>query len=233
FSEFMDGLFKKSADGAYTKTYPKGDDITVDINISITEAHNGTTRQINVLNTTPCPGCNGIKGKKCSICDGKGETSSHHKLNVKIPPNVKEGSKIRLPEEGNKSTKGGNNGDLYLIIHIQKQSFLKFEGLNIYCDLPITPTEAALGASIEIPSVNETVKLTIPSETQSGQKFRLNGQGTIGEKTGKRGDFIITVRIEIPKKLSNKERELYQELARVRKFNPRENLVYEQTNKTN
>lgn len=239
FSDFLDGIFKKTDEPKtqQPKEKPqqrpqenrpktiKGDDISTDVTISITEAHNGTVRDLNVLHTIPCTKCSGQK--TCPACGGKGETSQHKKISVKIPANVKEGSKIKIPNEGSKGLNGGENGDLFLLIHIQKQSIFKYEGTNVLCEIPITPSEAALGAEIEIPAIDGVLTMKIPSETQAGQKLRLTGQGILDSKTKQKGDFIVTIKIEMPKKLSDREKELYKELANERKFNPRENIGLE------
>lgn len=231
FSEFLDGLLKKETVNDKPQGPPKkGDDITADISITIVEAHNGTVRKINILHTESCKKCRGkrvLSGIPCPACDGKGEISEHKKITVKIPPNVKEGSKIKIAGEGNNGLNGGENGDLFLLVHIQKHSLFAFDGLNVLCEIPITPSEAALGADIEVPTIDGFVNMKLPSETQSGQKFKLSSQGIVDSKTGKKGDQMVTVRIEIPKDLTEKEKQLYQELARIRKFNPRKNIVYD------
>jgi len=240
FNEFLDNVFNKNNFKEPPPVQPKpkqagapkkrGDDITADISISIAEAHNGTTRKVNILHTDPCGQCKGTKhmnGSTCIVCNGKGEITNHKKINVKIPTNVKEGSKIRIPYEGNKGQNGGQNGDLFLLIHIQKHSLFTFENLNVLCEIPITPSEAALGTEIDVPTIDGHVNMKIPPETQSGQKFRLTGQGIAESQSGKKGDQLVTVMIGIPNNLSEKEKQLYQELARIRKFNPRENIVYE------
>lgn len=240
FNEFLDNIFNKNNFNnpppvqERPKPVPppkiKGDDITADITISIAEAHNGTTRKVNILHTDPCGQCKGSKfknGQTCIVCGGNGEISNHKKINVKIPPNVKEGSKIRIPYEGNKGKNGGQNGDLFLLVHIQKHSLFTFDKLNVLCEIPVTPTEAALGAEIEVPTIDGHVNMKIPPETQSGQKFRLQGEGIADSQSSKKGDQIVSVMINIPNNLSDKEKQLYQELARIRKFNPRENIVYD------
>lgn len=240
FSDILGGIFKKTNETNTTpktakqkdQTVPpqKGDDITADISISVVEAHNGTTRKINILHTDVCGQCKGrrhINNVPCIVCGGNGEISTHKKINVKIPANVKEGSKIRIAGEGNKGLNGGANGDLFLMVHIQKHSIFTFDSINVLCEIPITVSEAALGTEIEVPTIDGFITMKIPPETQSGQKFRLIGQGILDSKTNKKGDQHVTVKIEIPKNLSSKEIELYQELARVRKFNPRENIIYD------
>ena len=240
FSEFVDKMFEKGdpqkpkqsteKPREVPKPEPKkGDDITADISITIIEAHNGTVRKVNILHTETCPKCKGkryLSGAQCQTCKGNGEISSHKKLSVKIPPNVNEGSKIRIAGEGNQGQNGGGNGDLFLVVGIIKNSIFEFDNLNVLCEIPITPTEAALGAEIFIPTIDGQLSMKIPPETQSGQKFRLAGEGIPDANTAKRGDQLITVRIEIPSNITQKEKELYQELARVRKFNPRDGIVY-------
>lgn len=236
FSEFMDGLFsstknKKQQTPPPKKESPKpikGSDITVDVNISPDESINGTVKQINVLYVSECPKCHGktfINGSTCSFCNGNGEISTHNKIKVKIPQNVKENSKIRIPNEGNRGQNGGDNGDLFLIVHIIKNSILKYDGLNILCTIPITPPEAALGASIEIPTKDGVLTMKIPPGTSSGQKFKLASEGLRDEKTKQTGDQIVTVEIVMTKDLSSEEKELYQKLLKAQKINPRGDLL--------
>jgi len=240
FSQFVDKMFEKGEapkpkqSAEKPKEPPKseakkGEDITADISITIVEAHNGTVRKVNILHTETCQKCKGkryLNNVQCPLCKGSGEISNHKKLSVKIPPNVTEGSKIRIAGEGNRGQNGGANGDLFLAVNIIKNTIFEFENLNVLCEIPITPTEAALGAEIFIPTIDGQLSMRIPPETQSGQKFRLAGEGIPDANTAKRGDQLITVRIEIPSSLTQKEKELYMELARLRKFNPRDGIVY-------
>jgi DnaJ-class molecular chaperone len=208
----------------------KGEDIIADIKVSISEAHSGTVRKVNILRTEYCSKCRGkrlLNGGACINCNGSGEISHHKQLSVKIPANVKEGSKIRITGEGNKSPNNGENGDLYLLVHIIKSSLFEFEGVNVLIEIPISPTEAALGSEIQVPTIDGFVQMKIPPETQSGQKFKLAGEGLPDSSSDKRGDQIVTIRIEIPSSLTEKEKELYRELGRTRKFNPREYLKFE------
>ena len=227
FNSILDGLFPED-DGYEKKKNCKpsnGRDINLNVSIKIEEAISGTHRTINVLHTEMCPKCEGrrfINGSKCPMCKGTGEISIHKKLNVKIPANIKHGSKIRIANEGNKGCHGGKNGDLYLKIEVEEHSFLKIDGLNTCCEVPITPYEAALGANIDVPTLTGHVSMKIPAGTTSGQKFRLSGEGI--EEKGKRGDQIVTVRIEMPKDISNEEKELYEKLKNLSNRNIRENL---------
>jgi DnaJ-class molecular chaperone len=203
-----------------------GSDVISEISITLSEAVNGTQRTINILHTEACPRCEGrrfINGAKCTACKGTGEKSAHKRLIVKIPKNVKQGSKIRIANEGNTGINGGKNGDLYLNVKIEDDSIFTFSGLNIFCDIPITPFEAVLGADIKIPAPDGLITMKILPKTHSGQKFRLSSQGLQGQN-GEKGDMIVTVNIEIPKDLSDNEIKLYEKLKSISAGDIRENL---------
>lgn len=203
----------------------KGNDIYSDIEISVFEAINGTVKIINMLQTNLCPKCNGrkfVNGGKCENCNGSGETSIYKRFNVKIPAGIKDKSKIRLAEEGEKGINGGKNGDLYLTIHIKEPKGYKTDGLNILKTIPVTPYEAVLGAEIKIPTIKGNVTVKIAPNTRSGQKIRLNGCGI--EQNNKIGDMIVTVEIQIPKNLSEAEINLYKKLQEISKQNLRDIL---------
>ena len=205
------------------KTAKRGEDIYSDIEISVFEAVTGTTKVINMLQTNVCPKCGGrkfVNGTVCNCCNGKGESSSYKRFSVKIPAGVKQGSKIRLAGEGNKGINGGNNGDLYLTIHIQEPKNYKTEGLNILKTVAITPFEAVLGASISIPTIQGNVSLKINPNTQNGQKVRLSGCGI--QDGNKTGDMIVTLEIQIPKSLTDEEVELYKRLQEISSSKVRE-----------
>ncbi|MCQ2958441.1 MAG: DnaJ domain-containing protein [Candidatus Gastranaerophilales bacterium] len=224
-SKFMSDMFTSKSE---TPQKPiKGSDINVDITITIMEAKNGTVRAVNVLHTECCPVCKGkkfVNGAKCKKCNGEGELSSHKSMRVKIPADIKNGEKVMLKGEGNIGQFGGANGDLYLKINIEKSEMFRFEDLNVLSDVPITPSEAALGTNILVPSIDGHINMKIPPETSSGQKFRLHEQGISDKDGNKKGDHIITVYIKMPKNLTEREKELYKELSQMRDYNPRREL---------
>lgn len=232
FNDILEG-FKKTTSSASKEFFKtkrhrpeRGSDVNTEITITLSEAIKGTTKTVNILHTEACSNCEGrtfVNGTKCSLCKGLGEHSTHKKLSVKIPPNVKQGSRIRIANEGNKGYNGGRNGDLYLKIKIENKpdSLFKYEGLNVYCTVPITPFEAVLGASIEIQAPKGKVTMKILPNTSSGQKLRLSGQGL--EQNGKKGDMIVTVNIEVPQKSSPEEIELYKKLKDITKKDIRDN----------
>lgn len=233
FNDILDG-FKSTTSSKSARDFEskqlrpeRGSDVYTDVTITMQEAIQGTTRTVNIIHTEKCNNCEGrkfINGTKCPLCKGSGEQSFHKKLAVKIPEKVKQGSKIRIANEGNRGYNGGKNGDLYLNIKIESNSIFKYEGLNVLCTIPITPFEAVLGATINIPTVDGTISMKILPNTHSGQKFRLSGQGLNG-KNNQVGDMIITVNIDTPKNPSKKEIELYEELKNITKRDIRENLL--------
>ena len=206
----------------------KGQNITTDITISPEEVITGSKRIINVLTTQTCPKCHGhkfINGGKCSECNGSGDISKRKKITVTIPKGIKDGAKLRLKGEGGIGKNGGLCGDLYIYVKIETPTKVHFDKQNIYYDVPITPFEAALGEEIKIPTFDGTIKLKLPKNTCSGQKFRIAGQGI--KKNGKVGDLIVTVSIEFSQDLSDDEIKLYEKLKNLSKDDVRKNLVNE------
>lgn len=195
-----------------------GEDITMPLEITYKEALNGTNRKINVLHTEVCPICEGKRftnGSKCNYCKGTGEVSLHKKLNVKIPPHTENNKKIRLKNEGTKGLKGGKNGNLYLVIRITDDSYFKFDGNNVLCEVEISPYEAVLGVQKSIKTLSGHATLKIPQGTSSGQKFRLANEGLFDENTKTKGDQIVTVKIKVNDNLSEREKKLYEELRNI------------------
>lgn len=230
FNDILEG-FKKTTSSTTKQTYKtkqlqpeRGSDVYTDVSITFLEAMEGTTRTINILHTEACKNCEGrtfMNGGKCPICNGLGEQSLHKKINVKIPANIKHGSKIRIANEGNIGYNGGKNGDLYLNIKIENDFKFKYDGLNATITIPIAPFEAVLGTSIDVMTPNGKMKMKVTPNTQNGQKFRLIGQGL--KQGNKKGDMIVTVSIEVPENPSREEKELYEKLKKITKSNIREN----------
>ncbi len=224
-NEALDNLFHTQK--KEIKQPINGKDITLDISISCLEAVNGTNRKVNILHTQPCPNCEGrlfINGSQCTMCKGNGQLSIQKKINVKIPKGVTQGSKVRVKKEGNKGLNGGKDGDLYLIVNIEKNSFFETDGLNILCNLPINTFEAVFGAEIPINLFNEKIIVKIPPMTSSGQKLRLASQGIENKSKTKKGDIIITVLIKLPEKLTEEEKLLYSKLKEISKVDIRKDM---------
>ena len=228
-NEALDNLFygKKLNNNRNQSNAINGEDINIDISISSFEALNGTNRKVNILHTQPCSHCNGrkfINGAQCPMCKGTGELSIQKKINVKIPKGVKTGSKVRVRKEGNKGLYGGKDGDLYLIINVEKNPYFDIDGLDIICNLPITPYEAVLGAEISLPIPMGNIMVKIPPMTSSGQKLKIPSQGLENRNKTKKGDIIITVSIKLPNNLSNEEKILYEKLKNISSFDIRKDF---------
>jgi len=218
FTDFVQGLKKRSSQTKYVPPKVDGKDITTEITLSLTEAINGTERVVNILHMETCDKCRGrkfINGALCPECGGKGEKSKYKKLTVKIPPQVKNNSKIRVEGEGNKGFNGGKRGDLYLIVKIENAPDIEYDGLNILRTISIEPYEAVLGGYVNFNMNGETVKMKIMPMSYSGQKYRISEQGL--EDNGRKGDLIVTIKIDLPKNISKEEIELYEKLKTLSK----------------
>ncbi len=167
---------------------------------------------LGVMRTqTVCPDCHGkgkIPEKKCSKCHGSGTKRETVEKTVKVPAGISSGQKIRLSGMGEASHNGGPNGDLYVAIVIKKHSIFEREGDNLYCEVPISYATAVLGGEIEVPTLKGKKTINIPAGTESGKMFRVAKEGIKSLRGNSRGDIIVTVNIETPKNLTEKQKEL-------------------------
>lgn len=174
-----------------------------------------------------CPTCGG-EGRlnsPCGACRGRGRLPKEETLRVTIPPGVEGGSKVRVAGKGEAGINGGPPGDLYLTLNVAEHPIFKREGDNIRIEVPITVTEAALGARIEIPTVDGTSNMKVPPGTQSSQIFRLRDKGVPSLHNGKRGDQLVEVRIVVPPIHDERSKEILRELERLNPANPREEVL--------
>ncbi len=146
-------------------------------------------------------------------------------IDVRIPPGAKPNSRIRVRGKGQLNPYNRTRGDLYLKVEIQPHSFFQFEGDNLVCEVPITPDEAVLGATIDVPTPDGAVKMNVPAGIRSGQSLRLRGKGWPQPKGG-RSDQLVRIAIAPPKDLTPLEREYYEKIRSARNFNPRQDLSY-------
>lgn len=159
-----------------------------------------------------CQGAGKIIKNPCKSCAGTGKTRKERSLNVSIPAGVEDGTRIRLSGEGEAGFRGGPNGDLYIFISVKPHKIFRREGANIYCKVPLKFTTAALGGSIEVPTIEGgRVKVNVPQGTQTGHQFRLKGKGMSVLRGSSRGDMYIEVQVETPVKLDKKQKDLLQE----------------------
>jgi molecular chaperone DnaJ len=178
------------------------------------------------FNTT-CPRCGGT-GKNvsaCPVCRGEGVVVRNEPLEVRIKAGTRDGQRIRLAGKGNAGLHGGAPGDLYVIIRAENHPVFRREGDDIYVNVPITASEAGLGAKIEVPTIDGRALLKVPPGTQSGQKLRLREKGVpSATKEGLRGDEIVEVKVTVPMPRDEKTKELLRELAKLNPEDPREEL---------
>ncbi|HEY8740501.1 MAG TPA: molecular chaperone DnaJ [Candidatus Dormibacteraeota bacterium] len=163
-----------------------------------------------VVNVTTCPRCRGegeIVEFPCATCQGAGRVQTSKRLRVKVPAGVDEGDQIRLTGEGEAGVKGGGYGDLYVAVTVRPHPELRRSGRDIYYDLGVGFGQAALGDSIEVPTVDGAVKLELPPGTQYGTRLRIAGHGVPHVRTGRRGDQIVIVHVITPSKLSAEQRQ--------------------------
>lgn len=167
---------------------------------------------------TACPSCRG-KGtlvvSPCKKCRGTGRQAKHRVLTVRIPAGINDGQGVRAAGEGEPSENGSARGDLHIYVRVRPHPFLERHGQDLLCRVPISFAQAALGAKIEVPTLKGAVELTIPAGTQHGQTFRLSDRGLPSLRSRSRGDEVVQVWIEVPRKLSPRQSELLREYAKT------------------
>jgi molecular chaperone DnaJ len=166
-----------------------------------------------------CPACHGqgaVIEKPCSACRGQGRVRKERTLNVSIPAGVEEGTRIRLAGEGEAGVRGTPPGDLYIFLTMKPHRFFQRDGADIYCRVPLPMTTAALGGSIEVPTVDGTrARVTISSGAQTGQQFRLKGKGMSVLRESRRGDMYVEVTVETPVNLTKEQQELLRQFEKA------------------
>jgi len=165
-----------------------------------------------------CPKCQGsgqMVSDPCLSCHGQGVTKKKTELAVKIPAGIDEGQRLKLNGEGDAGQQGGPAGDLYVVIQIDRHEIFERDGFDVICTLPISFSQAALGAEIEVPTLEGRVEVKIPAGTQSGKKMRLKGKGMQRLGSHGMGDQIINIHVETPTKLNSEQRELFKKLAEI------------------
>ena len=228
--DFMDAIFGKTesvtlnVDEQCTKCNGSGADSPQDIKTCHTCNGSGT---VTTQQRTPfgviqsqgvCPTCNGSGQeitKKCTKCNGLGYESKRVKVDVKIPAGINTGQQLRVEGKGERGSKGGPNGDLFIEIIVKAHKYFHRDGKNILIEVPISAIDATLGAKIDVPTVYGDVEMSIPAGSQHGSRLRLKGKGVKDLRGGSQGDQIVQLDIEIDKKLSDKEKKLYQQLRDI------------------
>jgi molecular chaperone DnaJ len=173
-----------------------------------------------------CPRCDG-KGRlrnTCPTCHGDGRLSKTETVEVRIPPGAQSGSRLRVAGKGNAGRAGGAAGDLYITVRVEPHAFFRRDGDDIHIQVPVTVSEAGLGAKIEVPTIDGRALLKVPQGTQNQQKFRLREKGVMNARKNQRGDEIVEVVIQAPKVDDERTRELLRELSQVNSEDPRKEM---------
>ena len=174
-----------------------------------------------------CPRCggSGVIGTPCPTCHGEGVVNRTEPLEVRTKPGTRDGQRIRLGGKGNAGRRGGPPGDLYIIVRIEPHPVFRREGDDIHITAPISVSEAALGAKIDVPTIDGRAQLKVPPGTQSGQKLRMREKGVPSTtREGMRGDQIVEVKIATPQLRDERSREIMREFAKLNPEDPREEL---------
>ena len=177
-----------------------------------------------------CPDCSGTGRRRtpCSLCNGKGTTPKTEQVKIRIPAGVDTGSRVRIPKKGHGGRLGAEPGDLFIVTNVGKNPFLTRKGDNVYVTVPITISEAALGAKIEVPTVEGKAQLKIPPGTESGQKFRLRERGFPSLRNPSlRGDQFVEVKISMPRVISEETKDLLRQFEKLNPENPRKAMGLE------
>lgn len=230
FSDFFETLFG-GARRAGARGGPgfamRGQDVEAEIELGLEDINKGVTKTLSLAASEICPDCGGTgqrSGKICFTCRGAGVVNRPKSLDVNVPVGLRDGSTIRLPAQGEPGANGGPPGDLFLRVRLRPHPLFTITGEDdIQIELPVAPWEPALGAKVNVPTLEGPVEMTIPHGTQGGKRLRLRGQG-LHKRGGGRGDQYVKLKIVIPPKMSEKERSLMEQLASESDFNARDLL---------
>ena len=217
----FNNLFRGSGSGARTARRPqKGGNIDHPVEVTLEETYQGSKRVLELKTEEICNVCAGsgrIKNMSCGTCGGAGRVARPKRLEVKIPPGVKNGSRIRVAGEGSAGYGGGTKGDLFLVVKVAPHKLFERKGDDLYTEVPVSLVNAMLGGEVEVPTPKGKLSLKMPAETQNGKVFRLAGQGMPRLNTSSRGDLHAKVKVVLPTKLTKEERQLFEKLRASRK----------------
>ncbi|HZS46701.1 MAG TPA: molecular chaperone DnaJ [Blastocatellia bacterium] len=164
-----------------------------------------------------CRGTGQVIKKPCKSCKGEGRVQNEKSLELKLPAGIDTGARLRVSGEGEAGTNSGPSGDLYVVVHVREHDVFERQGNNLYCTVPITFTQAALGSEITVPTLDEEETVKVPEGTQTGTVFRVKGKGIVSLNGRGRGDLFVTVTITTPKSLTHEQKRLLQEFASLEK----------------
>ena len=233
FSDFFEQIFgsRGRSQGGFGRTAfseeefaERGRDVEGDIMVTLEEAARGSVRTVSVRHAQLCEQCGGKgerAGRVCGTCEGSGQVPKLNKYQVKIPAGVSEGQKLRLAGRGEAGTGGGKAGDLFLRVRFAKHPDFEVENHDLIYNAELAPWEAVLGTTLAVPTLSGRVNIKIPPGSQNGRKLRLRGRG-LPRHEGAHGDLIVVAQIQVPERITDRERGLWEQLSRESSFNPRE-----------
>ncbi|MDD5039032.1 MAG: DnaJ C-terminal domain-containing protein [Dehalococcoidales bacterium] len=211
-------LFKGRTTGPRGRT-KRGRDIDYPVEVTLEEAYSGTNRILSLEAEEPCTVCSGtgrIRNARCAACRGSGMVTRMKRLEVKIPPGVGDGSRVRIAGKGEPGYGGGSSGDLYLVISVRPHQLFERKGDDLYVDVSVPLVVAMLGGEVQVSTLKGKLALRIPPETQNGRSLRLAEQGMPHLGNSSRGDLLARVRVVLPGNLSAEEKKLFEQLSQLR-----------------
>jgi curved DNA-binding protein len=233
FSDFFESLFgggrpttqnHQRSQSSPGRKPQNSHDFEIEITLPLEDAHKGGRQKI-ALNqkARTCPACRGEKrlgSNLCPACKGAGQVFTQKTVDVKIPLGVRDGAVIKAAGQGHRINGGNQRGDLYIKIRLKPHAVFTVSGDDLNAEIPIAPWEAIFGASLEVPTIDGKAEIKIQQGAQGGQRMRLRGYG-LSKRGGGRGDYYIKLKIVVPQNPTEKEKELYKELAEISQFKPR------------
>jgi molecular chaperone DnaJ len=234
FGDLFGEMFNMGGATRRASRQQRGDDLRFDLTINFEDTIFGTETEVRIRRLETCAQCSGrgstsgrgptaccgacggagsVIGDPCAGCRGEGRSAIEVKLHVKVPPGVEEGTRIRYSGEGDSGRGGGPKGDLYVILAIRAHDFFARQGYDLHCVIPISFPQAVLGAEFEMPAIDGPVTIKIPEGTASGKELRIRARGIPYLNERGKGDLVVKVVVQIPKKLSRAQRDLVAQLA--------------------
>jgi DnaJ-class molecular chaperone len=216
FQTFFGGMGRSTGFGTRTRR-SRGDDVESTLDLTLREAYAGGKRTLSLQTEAACPRCRGTgndRGKLCHDCRGTGTVQTQKSLEVTIPAGVHEGQRIRLTGQGRPGIGGGANGDLYLVVHILPDPVFTLKGEDLYVEQPVPIYTLALGGEVEVPTMTRPITVKVPPGSPNGRRLRIPGKG-MPKRSGGYGDLYVTLVAQMPTQLSERERELFRQLAEL------------------
>ncbi len=220
FSDFFDAFFsgigrRQTAPPSFAR---RGGDLETSLELTLPEAYHGGKKTVQLQVEDACPRCGGsgvVGNALCPVCHGTGTQIQTKRFEVTIPRGVREGQRIRLAGQGGAGIAGGPNGDLYLVVHLSGDGRFERRGDDLFIDLPVSIYDLVLGREVRVPTMSGDVTMMIPPQTQNNKLLRLTGKG-MPKRKGGFGDEYVRLIGSLPERLSEKERELFEELSKLR-----------------